>query len=109
MANTIDIDQILTARGENYGDFYTHALVTQRMKDALQLGNSWHRCTCAQKEALEMIAHKIGRIVNGDPSYQDSWTDIIGYARLIEDVLEPAPTVTDLGPVSPFKPEVKYV
>ena len=31
-----------------------------------------------------MIAHKMGRILNGDPSYIDSWTDIVGYAKLIE-------------------------
>lgn len=48
------------------------------MKD----GRSWDDCTYSQKEALEMIAHKIGRIVNGDPDYQDSWDDIAGYAVL---------------------------
>jgi hypothetical protein len=31
-----------------------------------------------------MVAHKIGRIINGDPQYIDSWTDIIGYTRLVE-------------------------
>ena len=41
-----------------------------------------------QKEALEMVVHKIGRILNGDPDYQDSWTDIIGYTRLVEVDLE---------------------
>jgi len=35
-----------------------------------------------------MIAHKIGRILNGDPDYQDSWHDIIGYARLVERQLQ---------------------
>jgi len=35
-----------------------------------------------------MICHKISRIVNGDPNYKDSWHDIIGYAKLIEDKLE---------------------
>ncbi len=36
------------------------------------------------KESFQMIANKIGRILNGDPLYKDSWTDIIGYATLIE-------------------------
>jgi hypothetical protein len=35
-----------------------------------------------------MIAHKIGRIVNGDPRYADSWVDIAGYAKLVADRLE---------------------
>ena len=40
------------------------------------------------KESLEMVAHKIGRILNGDPFYHDSWHDCIGYLRLIEKRLE---------------------
>jgi len=35
-----------------------------------------------------MICHKIGRIVNGDPNYYDSWADIAGYAKLVSDRLE---------------------
>jgi len=41
-----------------------------------------------QREALEMIAHKIARIINGDPNYADSWVDIAGYAKLVSDRLE---------------------
>lgn len=41
-----------------------------------------------QREALEMIAHKIARILNGDPNYADSWVDIAGYAKLIADRLQ---------------------
>lgn len=41
-----------------------------------------------QQEALDMIAHKLGRILNGDPDYADSWADIAGYARLVADRLE---------------------
>jgi hypothetical protein len=40
-----------------------------------------------QKEGLHMILHKIGRIVNGDPDYVDSWLDIAGYATLVADYL----------------------
>lgn len=41
-----------------------------------------------QKEALEMLAHKIGRILNGDPDYADSWDDIAGYATLVANRLK---------------------
>lgn len=40
-----------------------------------------------QREALDMIFHKIGRIVCGDPNYADSWHDIAGYAKLVENRL----------------------
>jgi hypothetical protein len=35
-----------------------------------------------------MIAHKLGRIVNGDPNYVDSWVDIAGYATLVAKRLQ---------------------
>ena len=40
-----------------------------------------------QTEALHMIAHKIGRIINGDADYVDSWHDIAGYAQLVANRL----------------------
>jgi hypothetical protein len=41
-----------------------------------------------QREALEMIAHKIARILNGDPNYSDNWIDVAGYATLVANRLE---------------------
>ena len=41
-----------------------------------------------QQEALDMICHKMARIVNGDPDYVDSWVDIAGYAMLVADRLQ---------------------
>jgi hypothetical protein len=37
---------------------------------------------------MEMICHKMARIMNGDPNYSDSWHDIAGYAKLVADRLE---------------------
>ena len=48
---------------------------------------NWKELSDDKIEALDMCAHKIGRILNGDPSYKDSWTDIIGYAKLVENSL----------------------
>lgn len=80
----MNIDQTLAERGARYGDFPGHAAVTQGMKDVMQGHAGWDALADDQKEALEMVAHKIGRILNGDPNYIDSWTDIIGYTRLVE-------------------------
>ena len=49
--------------------------------------DNWDRLTCSQKESLEMVVHKIARILNGDPNYADSWHDIAGYATLIDQEL----------------------
>ena len=82
-----EISTTLIERGNRYGDFSEHAKITQRLKRVMHAGAKWDDLTDSQKESLEMIAHKIGRILNGDPNYVDSWNDITGYAKLIEDQL----------------------
>jgi hypothetical protein len=84
------VDEILTQRGLRYGKFKDRAQLCQELKRVMVrhsevLGTTF---TDSQWEALEMIAHKIARIVNGDPNHIDSWTDIAGYAKLIADELE---------------------
>lgn len=83
-----NIDNILTERGKRYGLFKDHAYIAQTIKDMMKQEEGWARLAPDQKEALEMIAHKIARILNGDPNYADSWVDIAGYAKLVSDRLE---------------------
>lgn len=83
----IDVDTTLNQRGQRYGEFKTHAQITQDLKEVMRLTDNWERLESFQIEALEMIAHKIGRILNGDPNYDDSWVDIAGYAKLVADRL----------------------
>lgn len=84
------IDKTLDERGTRYGAFTGHAEITQQLKRAMGRHPGWKNLADDQREALEMIAHKIGRILNGDPNYIDSWHDIIGYTRLVEQRLEKA-------------------
>jgi len=83
----IDIEYTLKERGNRYGEFKEHARITQNIKTSMYHTPNWCNLSDDKKEALEMIAHKIGRILNGDPEYIDSWHDIIGYAKLVEDEL----------------------
>lgn len=78
------IGDTLAERGKRYGTFVGHAEITQRLKSAMGDHAGWQRLSADQREALEMIAHKIGRILNGDPNYADSWHDIAGYASLVD-------------------------
>ena len=85
----MSVDQTLTERGDRYGKFVNQASASQALKNVLS-----HQLRIRQKhldpdmqEALEMILHKIARIINGDPNYTDSWHDIGGYAKLVEDRL----------------------
>jgi len=82
------IDDVLAQRGARYGTFVGHACITQDLKKTMHKSPKWRSLDDDQKECLEMIAHKIGRVLNGDPNYVDSWTDIVGYAKLVEDRLK---------------------
>lgn len=83
-----DIDATLLERGNRYGAFSGHAQITQQLKNLMRAHHGWGGLNLSQREALEMVAHKIGRILNGDPNYDDSWRDIAGYAQLVVNQLE---------------------
>ena len=82
----MDITETLQERGKRYGVFTRHAEISQQLKEVI---NQYQTKVLAadQQEALDMICHKIGRILNGDPDYADSWHDIAGYAQLVADRL----------------------
>jgi hypothetical protein len=82
------IDATLAERGSRYGEFEDGAAIMQSLKGVMKSTDGWTRLSPPQREALEMIQHKIGRILNGDPNYADSWVDIAGYAKLISDSLD---------------------
>lgn len=81
------VAKTLKERGNHYGSFDEHARITQNLKAAMKDSPNWDSLNPSMKESLEMIAHKMGRILNGDPTYVDSWHDITGYATLIEQEL----------------------
>ena len=87
---TTDVDATLDARALDYGAFKDGAALMQGIKRQMAEHAAKHGKTFAddQWEALEMIVHKIGRIVNGNPDKVDHWTDIAGYAKLVADRLE---------------------
>ena len=87
-ANKPSIDNILKERGSRYGDFGSHAIITQTIKEAMRHSPNWAKLPNDMKEALEMVAHKVGRILNGDFTYTDNVVDIIGYMQLVLDRME---------------------
>ncbi len=80
-----DILEILNERGERYGTFQQQAAISQSLKRVMFAAE--RKLEDDQTEALEMIANKIARILNGDPDYVDSWLDIAGYATLAAERL----------------------
>jgi hypothetical protein len=82
---TVDL---LKARGVRYGKFCDQASCSQALKDAMRVHHGWPKLAGDQAEALDMIVHKIARVLNGDPNYADNWVDIAGYATLITKRLQ---------------------
>jgi len=83
------VDAILDSRAKDYGAFADNARLAQALKRTMadhadEMGSLF---ADEQWEALEMIATKMSRIVNGNPDKIDNWDDIAGYAKLVADKL----------------------
>jgi hypothetical protein len=78
------IEDTLAQRGDRYGSFQSHSEISQRLSSIMK---TRHLPEFYMTEAAEMICHKLARIANGDPYYDDSWRDIAGYAQLVVDIL----------------------
>ena len=85
--STARLKAVLAERRDTHGEFTVHASITQGLKDFMRSCKGWERLSVIQREALEMNAHKIGRILAGNPDFKDHWTDIAGYAQLVADRL----------------------
>ena len=85
-----EVDATLDARAVDYGKFIEGAEIMQMLKRVVlnALNNRDKTLAHDQAESLDMIIHKIGRIVNGNPDVVDHWLDIAGYAKLVADRLE---------------------
>lgn len=84
----MNIEDTLELRGNVYGKYETLATTAQQLKDIVRMGANYDSLSLPMKESVDMICHKIARIVNGgQPQEIDHWHDIAGYAKLIEDML----------------------
>ena len=100
MNNQTSIHEILQERGKTHGKYTEHAKITQQLKAAIFEEISHGKPSRVkssglgiafeddQLETLDMICHKIGRIVAGNPNVEDHWRDIAGYATLVADRLK---------------------
>lgn len=81
------VQDTLNQRGKTHGDFSVQAATAQLLKDNMRATNGWEKLSPAKREALETIAMKISRILNGNPEEPDHWRDLAGYATLVENIL----------------------
>lgn len=84
------IDEVLAERGKVHGSFKEHARITTNLKLMAHNAKNWkdNNLSAIQMEAIDMVLHKLGRILAGDPRYLDHWVDLCGYATLVIKDLE---------------------
>ncbi len=75
-------EELVDSRSALYGTFCGRAELTVGLLEHLQAHEKWAAIPNWGKWALTMLVEKIGRIVEGDPKYDDNWKDIGGYAEL---------------------------
>ena len=86
-ANLTDenIKEVTDIREQRYGSLKVQGKLAQDLKDVAHNSSKWNKLLPYQKECIDMVMHKISRILEGDPKYIDSWRDIVGYvSRVVE-------------------------
>ena len=82
-----EIDRVIVEREATHGDFATYARIVQRLKNVVRYEPEFAMLEPYQREAIEHIFGKIGRIMAGNSKYTEHWLDIAGYATLVKDRL----------------------
>lgn len=68
-------------RDHQHGGLEAVGNIGQGIKIFIRTGRNWPRLTPGEQEALDMIAHKVARILSGDdPHDPEHWRDVAGYA-----------------------------
>lgn len=75
-------EELVNSRVALYGTFCGRAELTVDLLERMQKHPKWATIPQWGKWALTMLVEKIGRIIEGDPKYDDNWKDIGGYAEL---------------------------
>lgn len=83
---------LLKERAKTHGNFDHTAQTAQMLKRLIRHAPAYMDMSERQKEALEMIAVKLARIMCGDPHERDHWIDLSGYATLAAGATDAADT-----------------
>ena len=75
----MDTRQLINEREARYGSMTDNAQVTWDMMAIFQRHMNWRDLSAVQKHIFYMTAHKMARMLCGDPNYLDNYDDIIGY------------------------------
>lgn len=74
-------DPLLQEREKTHGSFDRNAFISQDIK-TIFAKHGQGDLDYVHREALDMIALKLSRILSGQSHFKDHWDDIVGYAKL---------------------------
>jgi len=95
-------------RDRQHGGLEAVGIVSQRMKESMREGVNWENDSLhpAARESLDMIAHKIARVLSGsNPHDFQHWEDIEREEEE-EEMVDSTPLQTRQGPPITFGEEV---
>lgn len=81
------LSEILEQRGKVHGEYAKNAQHSQDLQTVFQGSRNWSKLSASQRETLQYIAHKVARILDGNPDEPDHWDDIAGYSTLQANIL----------------------
>lgn len=81
-------EALLTERGKTHGQFSQNAIYGQELRLLFRSSPQWSTMPAVQREALDVVAVKISRILSGQAWFEDHWLDAIGYFKLALDVCD---------------------
>lgn len=73
---------LLNERDSTHGSFIVNGRVSQALKEVFRSESGWENLDIIHREAIDHICGKFGRIMSGQPTFDDHWDDIAGYAQL---------------------------
>lgn len=82
---------LLNTRQTTHGSFSDNARNGQFLRDFYRTSPAWKGMDPVHKEALDMIATKLSRILSGQASFRDHWMDLAGYSTLALEACDPEP------------------
>jgi hypothetical protein len=74
--------ELLDTRNSTHGSFIVNGRVSQSLKEVFRNEPGWEQLEIIHREAIDHICGKFGRIMAGQPTFDDHWDDIAGYAQL---------------------------
>lgn len=84
----MNADALLTERGKTHGQFSQNAIYGQELRLLFRSSPQWSNMPAVHKEALDMAACKLSRILSGQSRFRDHWLDVIGYCTLALEVCD---------------------